>query len=806
MLPRNKKRNRIPVFRIPAASRILPLALALSMSLTLAACGGGGGASGSSDGSGSSSSTASGAFTLSTTSAAFKALRNGAAPADVRIGITVTGNAVATVGVAAAGQSVPSWLDTDIEGTLPNLTLVLHVTDTAPPAGRYTATLIVGTAGSNNAVLATGQVDLTYDVIEPIVVTATPRDHAFVFGSSLNTAPVTVTVAAGTPDKQWTITSNQAWLPVSAGTQTGDGTLSLVLNGAATEVMPGGRATAQLVVQNTAEPIDRHVVDINADIIAPHVTINPAPVVIGGASGHEGLTRAVDISFDTGSNAYPWTVSFDAPLAPGWVASSLGSGNISAVQHSNMTFGITAAIGAANDYTATAHFDVVVLNQTFRTSVPVTTRWHGQRLVAERDGIAFSSVPSRPQPTPQTIRVTAARGIDAPWTATSNSSWLSVTPGGITGDTLTLNANPTGLATNTVHVAEVTLASTCSCIERAEKIRVAMWVGATNPANLSVIPGLDPWALAMNPVEPYAYYLYGSAIHVFNVYTGAEIATYPGDFENISNGVVAWPTSMEVSSDGALIFVANGLTQRLLVVNAATGQTIASHPLVNQNNSRSHLYYARTDGHPVLYTPFTIIAFDVEANAPLQVSRDTAQSFYDFELLRAVSPDGRRLFMIDDASSSDFVSGFGLVFSVAGGRALRVDGGTQTIIPVDPAGSSTKEICVSASGTRLYTHNGRSTRHRSRAIRRSICARCRGPRMRTYTGSIVIGTAASTPPSGQGRKRAHSTMSWCSIPRAFLSAHFSAVRLEHRLTRWGSRETRAAWRQRAIHREAPACR
>lgn len=667
----------------------------LLLTIALSACGGGGGEGGS------GSTGGSGGFTLAATSASFKVLRFDQPPDDTHIGLRVTGDAVAAVGAAFVNQVPPSWLFVDIEGTSPNFTLVLGIIDTALAPGHYTSTVTVGTADRNNNVLTSREVQISYDVIDPITVSATPQANSFVFGSSRTTQEITVTI--GAPGKSWTITSNQPWLPAPSGTQQGSRTLTLTLNGAATGQAPGGTATAQLVFQNTAEPVDRRVVDITAAIAPPRPIVSVNPVVLGGTTGLDGISQALDVSLDTGTNAYPWTLTFDTPQSPSWVVSDVSTGSIAGTQHATVTLSAGPAVGAAGNYTATANFDVVVANQTFRTGVPVTMKWHGQRLVPDRDGVAFTSFPSRAQPAAQTIKVRGSRGMnDIPWTATSNQDWLSVTASGVTGGDLTLSANPAGLATDTVHIAEVTLASTSSAIERNEKIRVGIWVGAVDPVNTSAPVADHSYGIEVNPIAPLAYALFGGAVHVYNMYSGAEINT-------IISGIPSGEGSLAVSSDGSTLYVANIATARVLLFDAATGNSITSYQSVNKTGipSDSKLLYTRTNGYPLLFTPFGTtksVVYDLETGSPIDFSSRGISAFTSFQDLRAVSPDGSRLFDIDDGSSSDSVDETRLTFGVVGGRTLQTGRGS-TFLLMSGGNGFFREMCVSASGTRLYATN-----------------------------------------------------------------------------------------------------
>jgi hypothetical protein len=680
--------------------RMARVALVCLVLLSLAACGGGGGDDGGSGGGDR------GGFTLGATTATFGALRNRAQPADVRIPITVTGSAVAAIGAAFIGQTPPPWLFVNIEGTGRNLTLVLRATDTSLNAGRYTSTVTIGSADQAGTVLTTREVQITYDVVIGMVVTATPQNTSFVFGSSLTTTQVNVSV--GAPGKSWTITSNQAWLPVPAGVQQGDANLALTLNGAGTGQAPGGTAVAQLIVQNTAEPIDRHVLTINAAIVPPLPIVSVTPVVLGGTTGLRPLSQQLNVSLDTGTNVHPWTLTLDTSQSPGWVASDVSAGNVSAVQHATVTLSAGSSIGAPGNYSGTAHFDVTVQNQTFRTSVPITLKWHGQRLVPEYAGIAFSSFPSGLRPATRTLSIRGSRGVsNVPWTAVSDQSWLSATQTGVTGGNLVLVANPAGLAADQLHLAQVTLSSTSAGIERNETVRVGLWIGSTNPVNvdLSPLPSF-PFAFAVNPVEPYAYVLYDGEVHVYNVYSGTEIDVFSGGFEH-SDGGTTFPTSMDVSSDGSTLYVANGLTARVLAVNAATGNLLATWQSTNGFGipSDSQLRYTRTNGYPVLWTPFgdqSTVVIDLEAGAPVQLTRTGFQLFQKFEPLRVLTPDGGRMFTIDSGSTTTSLSQFTTDFGVLGGRTLEINlaNGSST-----GTGGFVRELCISASGTRLYAHN-----------------------------------------------------------------------------------------------------
>jgi hypothetical protein len=431
------------------------------------------------------------------------------------------------------------------------------------------------------------------------------------------------------------------------------------------------------------------------------------PLAIGGTSGLGQLSQLLNVSIPTGTNSYPWTLTLETPQTAGWLVSDKSGGNISATQHDELNLSLGLPIGASGNYTANARFDVAVLGQAFRTTVPIVLKWHGQRLVPAQNGVAFSSFPSRPTPAARTMKITGSRGMNGiAWTASSNQSWLTVTPNGVTGGNITLTPNSTGLASNALHMATVTLSSTNASIERSETIRVGYWKGSTNPGNVSVVLPLIPYAQAVNPVEPYAYVLYGSQVHVYHAYTGAEINTFTNvDFQNILNGAVSYPISIDVNSDGTVIYVANGLTNRLLAVNAATGaiqNTWTFDPPFNLPLD-SRVRFTRTNGYPIVVTPFgdqQTAIIDLEAGARVQITSQNTSARLDST--RTFSPDGGRLFAMDGGSTSNSVNPYTFAFGVLGGRTLEVNSQLGANIP---GSDFTRQMCVTAPGTRLYTSN-----------------------------------------------------------------------------------------------------
>jgi hypothetical protein len=215
-------------------------------------------------------------------------------------------------------------------------------------------------------------------------------------------------------------------------------------------------------------------------------------------------------TLNTGTNSHPWTLQLtENQTALGWMTSAATSGTVSGAQNAMVNLNFDRTKVTPGRYTGTARIDVTVNGVLVSATAEVTLNVESHRLYPEADGVAFSSFPSREEVT-RNLLVLSSRGQDGiAWTATSDQGWLTVTPAGVTGDPLTLTANPSLVPTDDEsHIAIVTLASTDPRIERTEQIRVGMWVGSADPVGhltTANLPGSGSRALAVNPVVPLVY-------------------------------------------------------------------------------------------------------------------------------------------------------------------------------------------------------------------------------------------------------------------------------------------------------------
>jgi hypothetical protein len=267
---------------------------------------------------------------------------------------------------------------------------------------------------------------------------------------------------------------------------------------------------------------------------------------------------------------------------------------------------------------------------------------------------------------------------DTCWTATASVKWLSVQP---SGKNLVLTANPSGLKTDVVHMAIVTVQSSNSPAHTAT-IPVALWVGSSDPGTITLAQSTA--AVATNPVEPFAYVSAGSSsVYVFNVYTGQLVKT----FKNVAPTV----GSMVVSYDGVTLFAVDTTNYQIVALDAKGGKILNRYRLAGPIGSDFSFAYAKPAGHPTLFAPGQG-AIDV-ATGQL-VSSPIGNGFYD--PLITATPNGARLAIVERGLSP------GSIYTYTVSHANTGELSITAVASSTIAGENCQAMAVSQDGLRLY--------------------------------------------------------------------------------------------------------
>lgn len=657
-----------PVFRAGWLGAVL---------LLVAACGGGGG---DGDGGGGQSSPR-GAFTISGTSAAFRAIQGGPMPPTQSFQVSVQGAGAAYFGAAyVAGQGTqPSWLTVSSNGSGSSFQLVIGVVTGAVPPGSYTTTFSVGTADAAGNVLQRRDFTVTFDFIVGISFATPPVLENIVFGETPRAR--TVTVGVNAPGRSWTATSSAPWLQVPATTQTGSGALAITLDTAA---LAPGNHSAQLRVAATNDASDAAMLPVSIAIAEPTLSVSTASFVFGGEDGLAPLAQqAIPVSLNTGTTTHPFTISVTTDSGDNWLQPAAAGGNAGSA---GTSVGLNVVRGSlpGGTYTGELRVTATVFDRTYEQLRPVTLHIEADRMVVSAAGIGLSRVGSHDVLT-RTVRVySATNRTSMNWQATASVPWLTVTPSGTAGGQLVITADPAGLASEATHYGTVTVTSPDATMENQQSIRVGLHITATPATDVSTAYSAE--FLAASPVDPWvAVSNGGTGVSLYNVYTGALVRTL--------GGVAARAGAMTFSDDGRLLYVFDRTNLRVTAVDAVSGAQQGSYDaaLAGDGFTVEAVSMIRPAGFEMLLTPGGRVHGISAATPP--GAPHIAPGLYSLSWSR--SPDQSLVARHPGIA-------YRLKYSALMGGSL-----TSTLpVLVGTAQGRDGEACISAAGDRIYTASG----------------------------------------------------------------------------------------------------
>jgi len=300
-------------------------------------------------------------------------------------------------------------------------------------------------------------------------------------------------------------------------------------------------------------------------------------------------------------------------------------------------------------------------------------------------GVALSSVPGR-SIVSRTLAVTASRGTAVAWTAEADQPWLRVTPSGTTADTLTVTAEPTGLAADHQYLGAVVVRSTARGVHNEQRVRVGLWVGSAAPATVT-LPIFVPAILA-DPVTTELYtHTGGSDIAIYDANRGVVVRTFTAAVGRAGN--------MAISADGLILFVNDTMARAVVALDTSDGHEVRRFAW---NTTMSEgVAYARPDAHPLLLIGAGGV-FDVDTGA-----RRTARTNggYNNDLSLAVAPDSAHVFAQDRRLSPAELTRYVITYDERGFEPLTI-GNFGSV----RAGSNGQALCVGADGSRVYSAKG----------------------------------------------------------------------------------------------------
>jgi hypothetical protein len=384
-----------------------------------------------------------------------------------------------------------------------------------------------------------------------------------------------------------------------------------------------------------------------------------------------------------------------------WLTVSSAAGTVAG---SNVMVDVGAdwALLASGTYTGQLELRATVNGAAVTSTVPVTARIEGNRLLVSDTGVAFSSFPSR-QVLTRTLAVRNTRDeTGVPWQASESATWLQTTLTGNTGDPLVLTADPTGLSAGQ-YFANVTVISPSARIVNTETIRVGLTVRTMDPASVVNLPTANGSVTVANPVEPEVFLIRhpSNDIEVYDVYSGASLRTFPA-----TGGV---RTSLAMSADGLSLYVGEdgASSDQVHELDPETG-TVRRSFVVGTNVSFPSpsliAAYARPDAHPVLVTTIQGQIFDATTGALFTAS---IAGTYLLDHSIAVSSDQRYVFTMNSGISPATIYRYGLRYSSLAPAGLIATRQIEASLDGQPAWPENgQDIALSESDEVLYTASG----------------------------------------------------------------------------------------------------
>jgi hypothetical protein len=270
------------------------------LSLFLAACGGGG--SKSTPPGGNNPPT----YTIGVAPGAvhFSALARGTLPAAQDV--TATFNGEGLVVGTLPGTNLPSWLNLSVVGspTSSPAQVRFSVTTTGTVADSLSTTIRFVTGKADGSQVVTKDVQVTYTISDPLDVDVTSLEFDATAGTVA--APRTVQVlGSGT---NWTATSNQPWLTLSATSGTNSAPIEVTADASA---LSAGTHTAELRVEDTSSTTVR-TVPVSFHVSANRWNVSRTGVQLLAFTDSAARPAQVVVTNDSGTSA-TWTATANVP-------------------------------------------------------------------------------------------------------------------------------------------------------------------------------------------------------------------------------------------------------------------------------------------------------------------------------------------------------------------------------------------------------------------------------------------------------------------------------------------------------------
>ena len=347
------------------------------------------------------------------------------------------------------------------------------------------------------------------------------------------------------------------------------------------------------------------------------------------------------------------------------------------------SFGFGVMLEAEGEYEATV--TLTDLTYKLKKTVKITgivKKVNENRLIADTLGVALNHFPGMEAPTKKITIKDDLEVLEGNWTASSSVPWLAISDSGALGSELEITANPELLEVNTLHTAEVTVASENESLTNEVKIKVAFWVGAAKNISTWNLGGSYK-NITSHAIMPFLYANNGQGdIDVFHLYFREKVGTIAGVGQQLG--------AMKSSLDGSHLYAFDNSSQSILAIDLSTESVVKTWSLAS---AASDFDVIQENGQEFLITNSVEVInvntdeiFSINGtwyNSSIATSKGSSRFCRH---VRGISPSNMSCYELDFWNLENFVRAFPL-------------GSTY-------AGSNGRDVAVSLDGKTAYAASG----------------------------------------------------------------------------------------------------
>jgi dUTPase len=368
---------------------------------------------------------------VSPTSLTFSGVAGGSNPASQSVAVANNGGGT----LSWSATSNQSWLTISPASGTGAANPSVSVNTTGLAAGNYSGTITLTAPGATGSP-ATVAVSLAIAQGPSLGVSPTSLTFSGVAGGS-NPASQSVAVTNnGGGTLSWSATSNQTWLTISPASGTGAANPSVSVN---TTGLASGNYSGTITLTAPGATGSPATVSVSLAITQnPSLGVSPTSLTFSGvAGGNNPASQSVAVNNNGGG-----TLSWSATSNQSWLTISPASGTGAA----NPSVSVNTTGLASGNYSGT-----ITLTAPGATGSPATVAvslaiTQNPSLGVSPTSLTFSGVAGGSNPASQSVAIANNGGGTLSWSATSNQTWLTISPASGTGaGNSSVSVNTTGL-------------------------------------------------------------------------------------------------------------------------------------------------------------------------------------------------------------------------------------------------------------------------------------------------------------------------------------------------------------------------